>query len=163
MNEKRKPIEERIAALFGRSAYRDVRDGVGGTRITALSDQDLAAAVGYVVRQQGRVAAQVLETYYGSTLAHAPALRRAWEDRERQEGESRQKTVLTRFAGELAIRQLAGIKYATTDFAEYAYLLCSRRETLQQRVDDATRWLYEVRDTAMIGLRNQVRESANAA
>jgi hypothetical protein len=152
-----------LAALFGRSAFCDLRDGVGGTSIASLSDQDVAAALGIVMRREGKLAALVLETYYASTMAHAARLRREWEDRERRDGDTRERLVLTRFGGELAIRALAGIKYTTTDYAEYAYLICSRREALQDRVHEATSWLTDIRERALRELRSAVREPRIAA
>jgi hypothetical protein len=139
-------VEKRIAKLFGRTAYRDIRDGFGGNGVDheSLNDQDIAAALGIVVDRQGRTASHVLETYYGSTDLHFAALRRAWEDRERKPGDTREAIVLTRFAGELAIRELSGHRYSSATYAEYAYLIYSRRESLQMRVNDARLWLNEV-------------------
>ena len=155
-------IEKRVAKLFGRSAYRDIRDGFGGNGVDheTLSDQDIAAALGWVVSKQGRIASQVLETFYGSTLMHAPDLRRAWEGRERQKGDARDQVVMTRFAGELAIRELAGARFTSTCYAEYSYLLFSRRETLQQRVQDARFWLNDLRNEAVRELVDVMRSSS---
>jgi len=155
-------IEKRIAKLFGRSAYRDIREGFGGNGVDheALTDQDIAAALGMVVERMGRIASLVLETHYGSTLIHAPELRRAWEGRERQKGDTREQVVLTRFAGELAIRELAGARHTSTCYAEYSYLIFSRRETLQDRVQDARHWLNDIRNEAVRELIDVMRSSS---
>lgn len=156
--DKAKPVQERIAALFGRTSYFDPRDGAGGTSPTSIRHSDVAAALGYVAREKGRIAALVLETHYGSTLAHERELSKAWEAHVnvREYG----AVVLTRFAGALAIRQVAGITHTTTQYAEYAYLLFSRREALQQRVDEARRWLMTVHDEALGEFRRVLREHA---
>jgi len=160
--DKKRPIEERIAALMGRSGFVDFREGFGGTRGAAYSDQDIAAALGAVSEQHGRLAPLVLETYFGSTMIHAPTLRRAWEDQERKKDDTRERIVLTRFAGELAIRQLGGAKHCSTQYAEYAYLIFSRREALQQRVKDAGTWLEDIRVTALHEFKRQLREEIHA-
>lgn len=156
--DKKRPIEERIAAGMGKSAYVDLRDGVGGTNPLKLTDQDIYAALGIVSDRLGRLSAQVLETYYGSTLIHQAAMQRAWEDQERKPGDTREQIVLTRFAGALAIRALAGSKFTNASYAEYAYLIFSRRTSLQQRVHDATAWLEGVRATALAELRKTLRD-----
>lgn len=155
--DKRKPIEERIAALMGKTSYCDIREGFGGSA-RGLSDQDVAAALGLVVKAQGSLAVKVLETHYGSTLIHLEALLRAWDEHEHVKGATREHVALTRFGGELAIRELASIRYGTPQLAHYAYLLQSRRESLQQRRDDAGRWLHNLRDNALLELRRCMRD-----
>lgn len=161
-DDKARPIQERIAALFGSGAYFDPRDGAGGTSPASIRHQDVAAALGYVAASKGRVAALVLETHYGSTLAHERELSRAWEAHENIPTSNAQAIVLTRFAGALAIRQLAGVKYNTTQYAEYAYLLFSRREALQKRVAEAGAWMEAIRLEALGEFRKQLREEAVA-
>lgn len=158
--EKKRPPEERIAALMGKSAYVDLRDGVGGTNPLKLTDQDLAAAIGYVSHLRGRLAALVLETYYGSTLIHEQAIQRAWEDRERKPGDSREAIVLMRFGGMLAIHQLAGAKITTPMLAGYAFLIHSRRESLQDKMRAAYAWLDTERQAALVNLKCVLREPA---
>lgn len=160
-NDKARPIQERIAALFGRSGYTDPRDGAGGTSPSEIRHSDVAAALGYVATRKGRLAALVLETHYGSTLVHERELSRGWEDAAGIERGDFAGVVLTRFAGALAIRQLAGITYNTTHYAEYAYLLYSRREALQHRVEDARRWLHGIHDDALGEFKRQLREEAD--
>lgn len=160
--DKRRPLEERIAALMGKSAYMDLREGFGGTHALRLTDQDIAAGLGMVATSQGKTGMLVLETYYGSTLLHEKVLQRTWEDRERRKGDTRERIVLTRFGGALAIRKFAGATYGTSHYAEYAYLICSRREALQERVSDAVSWLEGERDAALRALRNVLREPLTA-
>lgn len=157
-NDKRRPIEERIASLMGKTAYCDLRDGVGGTSPLQLRDSDIAAALGMVSIAKGPLPAMVLETHYGSDLIHKTKILRAWEDQEREPGEPRERTVLTRFGGELAIREFAGIKYGTPQLAEYAYLIFSRRESLQQRMKQCGAWLEGQRATGLNELRRVLKD-----
>lgn len=156
-DDKKRPIEERIAGLMGRSAFCDIREGVGGTAGARLTDQDIAAALGMVVEANGRLACMALETHYGSTLLHLEPLLRAWDEHEHAKGQSREAVALTRFGGELAIREFASVRYGTPQLAHYAYLICSRRESLQQRRDDALRWLEDMKQAALVSLKRAVR------
>src|SRR5688500_13997286 len=156
-DDKKRPIEERIAALMGRSAFCDIREGVGGTAGAGLTDQDVAAALVMVVESTGRLSCMALETHYGSTLLHLESLLRAWDEREHVKGASRESVALTRFGGELAIREFASVRSGTPQLAHYAYLICSRRESLQQRKDDALRWLEGMKENALFSLKLAVR------
>jgi hypothetical protein len=153
---KQRPIEERIAALMGRSAYRDIRDGFAGGGRLAITDQDVAAAIGGAAATVGRIALLALETYYGSTAMHQHALVRAWEEKERKQGDTRERIVLTRFSGALAVQQAAGGRVASAAYTEYAYLLFSRRELLEYRVREAAAWLDELRTAALRAMKVQL-------
>lgn len=158
--DKAKPIAERIASMFGRTSYFDPREGTGGTSPSRLKHSDVAAALGYVAREKGRISALVLETKYGSTLMHERELSKAWERHASVPMRNQHDVVLCRFAGALAIRQLAGTTYTSTMYAEYAYLLYSRREALQNRVDEAVSWLNGLHDEALNEFRRVMREHA---
>lgn len=158
--DKKRPIEERIAALMGKSAYRDLRDGFSAAGAPALTDQDVAAAIGAAAHLVGRAGVMALETYYGSTLLHQAALLRAWEDSQRKEGDTREEIVLTRFGGALAIQQMAGSKVPSSAYSEYAYLIFSRREKLEARVRAAGAWLDEQRFEALREMKNQLYQQA---
>lgn len=160
---RRKPIEERIAALMGKSSFIDLRDGIGGTNPLRLTDQDIAAALGAISRDDGPIFAYVLETYYGSTVCHLPALLRAWDEREWREARPRHDICVTRFSGELAIREIAGHRYTMSDMTHYAHLLVCRRQRLQDRKADAWAWLDGIRSEALRGLRAQLSETRIAA
>lgn len=158
-NNKGRPVQERIAALFGRTSHPS--EGSGSTSPASIRHSDVAAALGFVSREKGRVAALVLETHYGSTLAHERELAKAWEHHAQVNQRDYQAVVLTRFAGALAIRQFAGgAAYNTTMYAEYAYLLFSRRESLQAKVDEARRFLQGIHDDAVGEFRRVLREHA---
>jgi hypothetical protein len=156
--DKRRPIEERIAALMGKTAYCDLRDGVGGTSPLQMRDSDIAAALGMVSSTKGPLPAMVLETHYGSTLVHKAKIARVWEDEERVPGEPREQTCLTRFGAELAIREFAGIRYGTPQLAEYAHLIVSRRESLHARVKACGQWLEGWRTAGLQELRRVLKD-----
>lgn len=159
MSDKRKPIEERIAALFGKTAYRDIRDGVGGSRNATLTDEDIAAQLGYIIREHGPTVAFALETYYGSTLMHERELRLAWEKHCRtiEARPDYDTVVLGRMGCALAVRQFAGIEYTTSSMAEYAWIICVRRQTLQTATLLAESWLDELWQTGLHMLREGLR------
>ncbi|WP_423373313.1 hypothetical protein [Stenotrophomonas maltophilia] len=160
MSTDKRPIEERIAALMGKSAYRDLRDGFSVGGLPQFTDQDVAAAIGAAARAAGRLGVMALETYYGSTLLHQAALLREWEDAERKEGDTREQIVLTRFGGALAIQQMAGGKVTGSAYSEYAYLIFSRREKLEARVRAAGAWLEGQRFTALREVKVQLFHEA---
>jgi len=159
-DSKKRPIEERIAALMGKSAYRDLRDGVAMGGTLQFTDQDVAAAIGAAAHLGCRVGVMALETYYGSTLLHQVALLREWEESERKIGDTREQIVLTRFGGALAIQQMAGGKVASSAYSEYAYLIFSRREKLEARVRAAGAWLEEQRFNALRKVKTQLFQEA---
>lgn len=158
MTHEERPIQERIAELFGRSSYFDPREGAGGTCPARIRHSDVAAALGHVSRECGRTAALVLETQYGSTLTHERALSRAWESHDAPDRRDQSAVVLSRFACALAIRMLAGSRYTSSHFAEYAYLLFCRREAVQRRVAEAAAWLHGQHDTGLPVFRETLRE-----
>lgn len=155
---KRRPIEERIAALMGKSAHVDLNDGVGGTSPLRIRDSDVAAALGAVSHIQGKHSAMVLETKFGSTLIHADDLLRLWERKANVPFSDRAGTVLARFAGALGIRQYAGMVIMGGAYTEYAYLIFTRREALQTRVAEVTAWLEGMEAEALREFRVQLRE-----
>lgn len=155
---KARPVQERIAALFGRGNAFDPREP-SGTSPSAIKHSDVAAALGFVAAEKGRIAALVLETHYGSTLAHERELLKAWEAVGCRQSRDHAGVVLARFGGALAIRQYAGFaQHNTTQYAEYAYLIFSRREALQDKVHDALDWLRDIHNSALPEFERVMRE-----
>lgn len=155
----RRDEQERIARLMGSTAYRDIREGFGGSVPATLTDQDIAAAVGMVNTRLGRHAGMVLETHFCGSDIHLDALMRVWEGLQSERMVTREDIVLTRFSAELAIRELGSQKYGTPQLSRFAYLIHSRRERLQARMDDCKAWLLETLDEATIAFRSTVREA----
>lgn len=138
---------EKIARMEGKTTYKDFRRGFSSRSLAEDSDADLKAALGMAQRQAGALAVLVLETRYGSTLSHERALRRAWDrqvrDYRAKSGESRAShtAAVQRMGGALAIRRLAGARMIQHEVAEYAWMLCVRRETLDEAMRAAGAWL----------------------
>jgi hypothetical protein len=158
MNEKRKPIVERLAALMGKTGFRDLREGFGGS-IKGLTDQDVAAALGLAQIQTGEIVVKALETFYASTLIHEHDLLRTWDSRNR--GLSYEATVLSRFGAALAVRRFAGaaIHYPQAEIAAYAWMIKVRREVLERSIRDVEDWLDSMMEEGKKQLRNALRET----
>ena len=154
---KRRPIEERIAALMGKTAYRDIRDGFGGGDPRKLGDKAVAAALGFVSREQGRIAPMVLETYYGSTIMHLDVIHRAWESKEAPGPMPHEITVRMRMACEIAVRELSGLEFTRSHFEHLAYLGEVSRIALERRTNDAAAWLEGIKSAALASLRARLR------
>lgn len=140
---KDKPRAEAIAALFGSSTFRDE---FGGGRSVAMPKEAIVRALGLTQAKCGVVPVWCMETFYASTLAHEQGLARAyavWHESAHGKHATRHDVAVCRFGTALAIRSLAGQRYSTTMLAEYAYLLCCRRERLQAQMATAEAWLSE--------------------
>jgi hypothetical protein len=154
--DKSKPMEERIASMLTKTAYRDIRDGFGGMNPGGLGDQAIAGALGMIIKTQGRIGPMVLETHYGCTLMHREHLRRAWENQEEKDGMDREKRCLIRFGCELAIRELASLRFSRGDIGEYAYLLCTKPSALAHHVKVAGQWLEGIRQNALAEVKSRM-------
>jgi hypothetical protein len=160
MSDKVRPIAERIAEMMGKTAYRDIRDGVAeGFR---PSFPDVAANLGAIQRERGETAVQALETYYGSTLMHEHSLRHAWDAhcRRTEPDIDYETSVLARMGCALAIRQLAGLEYGSSELREYAWIIRVRQETLKVSVLLAEDWLDELWGNVLRDLREAYRMKA---
>lgn len=160
MNDKLRPIAERVAEMMGRTAYRDIRDGIGGGFMPSFPV--VAANLGDVQRQRGDAAVQALETYYGSTLMHERSLRHAWDAhcRKVEPDMDYATSVLARMGCALAIRQLAGLDYGASEIREYAWIIRVRPETLKVAVILSEDWLDELWQGALSDLRDAFRKLA---
>lgn len=161
MNDKRKPISERVAELFGKTAYRDIRDGIGGGTF-APSMPRIAAELGMIQQRRGELVIQALETYYGSTLTHERSLRRGWDAHckavePRPEYET---AVLARMGCALAVRKFAGLGYGKEALAEYAWLIDVPERALALAIFVAEDWLNELVSTGLQCLRDSMAEAA---
>ena len=158
--DKKRPVAERIAGLDIKSSYRDVRDGIGGGRsVMSLSDQDLAAALGFVRLGVGNLPVLALETYYGSSLRHEQALRTKWLDHRENFGDAKEERIRVRLVTSIAIRQFAGIVHPTSFLAEYGFFLLLKPNELQNRMNEVLAWLEALRDEGLQELRKTLAES----
>jgi len=145
---------EKIARMVGKTTYKDFRDGFSGATLHDDSDADIKMALGMAQRQAGVLAVQVLETRYASTLMHERVIRRARDrhlnDSAKRLGVKRDQptTAKQRLACALAIRKLAGARVIGLEVTEYAWMLCSRREDLDDHMRSAEAWLNDLCTTA---------------
>lgn len=157
--DKKRPVAERIAGLDIKTAYRDVRDGIGGSGAASLTDQDIAAALGMVKTRAGKLPVLALETYFGSTLRHETALRAAWADKTEHHTDPADARIRNRFSCAIAVRQFAGVLHAESEIMEYAHLMCSRPIDFTRRVNEVLSWLEEKRAEGLTELRKCLSES----
>jgi hypothetical protein len=146
--EKRRPMVERIAGLDVKSSFRDIREGFGGTTGVKVTDQDIAAALGVVKTRCGKLAAYVLETYYGSILLHEHRLRAAWAEYSETPADPAADRIRNRVAAALAIREFAGAANPTSLLAEWGLIADEPEERLRKRVRNTLAWLEGVRGEA---------------
>lgn len=138
---------EKIARMEGKTTYKDFRQGFASRSLAGDSDADIKMALGMAQRQVGALAVQALETQCASTLRHERALRRAWDRKAREDAKnakirvSSHDVAVQRLGAALAIRQHAGARMIQHEIAEYAWMLCVRRETLDNAVRAAGAWL----------------------
>ena len=137
---------ESVARMAGRTTYKDFREGFAARSLMGDSDADIKGAIGIAQRRVGALAIQVLETRYASTLAHERALRRAWERVVRGDGcnagaRAPHASAVRRMGAALAIRKYAGARMIHHEIADYAWLVCSRREALEDAMRACGAWL----------------------
>jgi hypothetical protein len=171
---------EKIARMAGKTTYKDFRDGFSATSLKGDSDADIKGALGLAQREVGSLAVMVLETACASTLLHERAIRRAWDRRLRElavqakEPRSHHLVAVQRMGAALAIRKLAGARMIQHELADYAWLVHSRREYLEESMKACGAWLTELGGEAECAflkamevikprrIRRQVRQGAAA-
>jgi hypothetical protein len=160
MNDKRRPISERVAELFGKTGYRDIRDGIGGGFMPSMPR--VAAELGLIQQRRGELVIQALETYYGSTLIHERPLRRAWDSHCRavEPNPEYETAVLGRMGCALAVRRFAGLDYSSDAIAEYAWIIKQRKESLRLAVMLAEDWMDELWRAGLQDLKAAFRAEA---
>lgn len=160
-NDKWSPVEERIAEFFGKTTYKDFREGFGGTR-ESLTARDFAQAMEAVEHEHGSLVPFVLETKYGSTLTHERELCRGWEkffDKVDPKAGKETKQ-FSRFACTLAIRELAGASHSRAAMLQYAWIMCVRREALEAAVWLIGSWLDELAGAGVEAFKKQFKKAA---
>lgn len=163
VGERKRPLAERIAGQDCKTAYRDIRDGLGGSRSIGLTDQDIAAALGMVRASCGKLPVYALETYYGSTLRYESALRGEWLDNIEHHTDDAGLRIRKRFTAAIAVRQFAGIVHQTSDLSEYSFLMFMRPRDFQRQVSDVLAWLEKLKAEGLGELRKKLAESRAVA
>jgi hypothetical protein len=144
MSANAQALTERIALMFGRSTYRDARAGPLTFPVRNPGTDDIVGAVGVVRRKCGHLVTNVLETHFGSTLMHAGELCREW-DRQNPLTDYAAIT-LSRFGSKLAVRRFAGAKPRQADIADFAWMLKTRRASLDEAIARTEAWLTHLLD-----------------
>lgn len=138
---------EKIAQMEGKTTYKDFRQGFAPRSLACDTDADIKMALGMAQRKVGAVAVAALETRYASTLMHERTLRRAWDHKVREDAKGNKaklpphEVAVLRMGAALAVRRLAGAQMTQHEVAEYAWLLCVRRERLDDAMRSAGGWL----------------------
>lgn len=161
MNDKIKPVEERIAELFGKTTYRDFRDGFGGTR-SGLTSLDVAHALGGISTDEGELIPLVLETHYAMTLRHERELCEGWNrffDKTDPHADKQDKS-FSRLACALAVRELAGVKHTDSNFAHYAWIACTRKQSLKAAVWLIASWFDDLCTVGTKAIRAKLKNVA---
>lgn len=145
--DKRKPRTERMARLEGSTTYRDPRDGFSMGSAITITDQDVAAALALsrATKEDGKVdkndvGPECLETFFGSTQRHRRLLVNAYLRATHDNAEAFTHTIIRRMAATLSAQRLAGMTFSRAQWAEYAYIVRCRRETLEDESRKALYW-----------------------
>lgn len=163
--DKKRPMAERVAGLDVKSTFRDIRDGIGGSRHDQLSitDQDIAAALGlmHALDKKGRrmvpiEAVLAVETWFGSTLRHEHRLRRIWADKSELPGDVAENRIRNRVAAALAIRTFAGAK--VDNLPEWSELMFTNVSEFKRRVTAVSQWLDDQLVVGVDALREKMAE-----
>jgi hypothetical protein len=149
---KRKPAAERVARMAGSTTYRDFGEAMGASSGTDPDDL-LKGALGFVAAHGGDLAAYALETYYTGSLCHEKRLRALWD----KQADNKDAVALSRISCALAIRQFAGGRMSQTDVSDWAWLVHTRRDTLEKQVAEVLAWLDEARSVGELIFRKQLR------
>lgn len=159
---KTTPIEERIAELFGRTGFRDLREASVPRNSRAITTSDVAAQLGLLQRDNGLPMMLALETHFASTLVHERALLGVWGvmQREAKVNLDYASKVLSRMGCALSIRKCAGATFAPSDVAFYAYLINRRHSHLAYAIRVSDSWLGNLWQTGLSELRKRFRAAA---
>jgi hypothetical protein len=157
-----RPIEERIAELFGRTGFRDIRDGAARSSYRSLTTADVAAQLGFMQHENGLPMLLAMETHWASTLVHERTLLSIWAGMQRagKVNADYPSTVLSRLGCALAIRQCAGAQFAPRDVAFYAFLINRRHGHLAYSMRLADCWLGGLWQTGLSELRRRFSAAA---
>lgn len=132
---------EKVSRLFGKTTYKDFREGFAQVNtLDADSDADIKMALSAVHRDNGQVAVMAFETHYASTLDHQRELRRAWDDYCGKPDDP-QFYPIRRLGCSLAIIEHASKPVTQREIKEWAWMLHTRGETIEEAIRAAMIWL----------------------
>ena len=139
---------EKIARMHGKTTYKDFRQGFAKVvPIDADSDSSLKAALSYAQTATSELAVMALQTRYASTLEYQRELRRAW-DAHCGQAKDPQYYPVRRLGCSLAIIEHAGRVASQREVKEWAWMLRTRSETIDDAIRQAIIWLDELTNSA---------------
>lgn len=139
---------EKVARMFGKTTYKDFRQGFAQMScLDADADSDIKAALGIVQHRNGRIALMALETHYASTLTYERDLRRAWDVHSGKPDDPNFYPV-RRLGCSIAIREHAHLPMGQREIVEWAWMLHTRRETIEEAIRAAIVWLEDLTSVA---------------
>ena len=154
---------EKVARMFGKTAYKDFRDGFGTLNcLDADSDSSIKGSLGIAQKNCGAIAVMALETHYAATLAYERELRRAW-DVHCGIAKDPNSYPVRRLGVSIAIRQHAHVPMSQREIVEWAWVLRTRRETVEDAIRDAMIWLEDLTSRAASAFIAAMRDKDNEA
>lgn len=162
---------ERISRIAGKTSYKSFREGFGGN-LAGDPDADIKMALGVAQKQSSTAAVKALETKYASTMLHEDFLCRAfmthmatdvWVGKRKDEARDHHNLSKHRFACALAVRQFAGSRYIQSELPRYSWLLACRRQSLEEIIGYASRWLEDLSTPAETAFIHALREDDQEA
>lgn len=140
---------QKIARMVGRS--RDFREGFA-TSLAHDTDVDIKIALGIAQTKAGALAVKAMETRFASTLMHEDDLRHEYDHVMKKAFPARGKhlAAIHRMGTSLAIREFAGARNVRSELPRYAWMVCARRETVGEVMDECLLWLTGLCDDAVI-------------
>jgi hypothetical protein len=159
LNDKIRPVHERLAQIEGSTTFKDLREGFGGG-FANVTQQDLMAGLA-IVRSRSDpndIAPEILETYFGSTQKYRRTLVATYVGNTAVEAKH---TVPHRMAATLAAQMLAGMKFHRDQDEEFAYICNTRLQTLRDMRSHAISWFNELLDRAIPKFADALRNVIN--
>jgi hypothetical protein len=154
-DDKVRPVQERLAALEGSAAQRDLREGFGGW--ANITMHDIMAGLAIMRTLAAKEAAEigdnhhelepeVLETYFGSTQRYRRLLVRKYLEDHRVEV---QYIPAHRMGATLAAQMMAGVSFTHEQEAEFAFICNVRLTTILDLRASAIRWYNGILDNGI--------------
>lgn len=138
MNDKVRPVHERLAAIQGSGTFKDLREGFGPS-LPTVTMQDVMAALSYMKANWPHIqlSCEILQTYFGSTQVFRRQLVHGYLNNNRVEPKY---IVAHRMGATLAAQVLAGVKFSQDADKEFAFICNIRYQVLIDLRAHALRW-----------------------
>lgn len=155
MNDKIRPVQERLAQLEGMTTFKDMREGVGGFANVTMADLMAGLAIMRSKEEQKiLLGPHCLETYFGSTQVHRRLLVSTYLSNTRVDV---RYIVPHRMGATLAAQALAGVQFTHEQDREFAFICNCRTDALKDLRRQALAWFDNVIDEAIPAFADAVR------